>query len=311
MGMIHLSIPYDKKDYFKKKYKKEFLWNPKGKFWYWHSHNLLPDDLKPFLHIGLKSKKNSPVLTLELVPRSCWLSNVRNHVTRQQWKMIRQKTFKPAKYTCEICGGQGDEEEELVECHEVFQYDDRLHVQRLIKFMALCPDCHMVKHYGLACKEGMESYVLAHLCKINSWEKKEGQKYVEAQFDLWLKRSRVDWQLDLTFLRSSFGITVQGEDSAMRRRRAESFYDESYGDDYYEFPRGPRIATPSIKQITNHLFYGGPDCEETSEFMLPPQPVPASDEWLKLLLGSQKYPMRRLLRWLELQIMLSRIRYKN
>src|SRR5437868_2741641 len=47
-------------------------------------------------------------LTVELVPKSCWYSNVRSNVTEAQWDYLRRVVYKRAGWICEICGGHGD-----------------------------------------------------------------------------------------------------------------------------------------------------------------------------------------------------------
>ena len=87
-------------------------------------------------------------LQIELVPRSCWWSNVRSNVTDKQWDNIRKPVYQKANFLCEICRERGTKYP--VECHEVWIYDDTSLTQRLGFFQALCPLCHEVKHIGLA-----------------------------------------------------------------------------------------------------------------------------------------------------------------
>jgi hypothetical protein len=81
---IPLAVPFTKKDHFKLKYGRQFLWNAKKKFWFWLSDHELPEDLTPFLLPPQANSDAGPRLSIELVPRTCWLSNVRNHVTEEQ-----------------------------------------------------------------------------------------------------------------------------------------------------------------------------------------------------------------------------------
>jgi len=55
---------------------------------------------------------------------------------------------KKAENLCETCGGCGPQYP--VECHEIWNYDDTRLIQKLDGLIALCPDCHEVKHIGLA-----------------------------------------------------------------------------------------------------------------------------------------------------------------
>lgn len=146
-------------------------------------------------------------LTIELVPSSCWFSNVRDHVTKAEWDRIRRQAYRGAAYVCQVCGGRG--EKWSVECHEVWEYDDKNHVQKLVGVVALCPDCHRVKHIGYASISGFGAAAQAHLAKVNSWDDRTAQSYIASAFSVWQRRSGFDWKLDLSWLQSSFGIVVQ------------------------------------------------------------------------------------------------------
>ena len=104
-------------------------------------------------------------LTIELVPKTCWFTNVRSAVTAPTWDKLRHLTASKAGHLCEICGGRG--KRWPVESHERFSYDDKNHVQKLEGLIALCPPCHEVKHIGLAQMRGRKHLAMRHFCKIN------------------------------------------------------------------------------------------------------------------------------------------------
>ncbi len=93
-----------------------------------------------------------------------------------------------------------------VECHEVWHYDDDRKIQRLERLAALCPDCHEVKHAGLASKRGGLSAVIAHLAEANGWSPEDAKLYLEAVFETWAARSRQQWTLDISLLSTRYGI---------------------------------------------------------------------------------------------------------
>ena len=76
-------------------------------------------------------------LTIELVPSTSWFNNVRSQVSAQEWDIIRHIVYAKANNICEICGGKGNKH--AVECHEIWEYDDKEHIQKLIGMIALCP----------------------------------------------------------------------------------------------------------------------------------------------------------------------------
>jgi len=118
-------------------------------------------------------------LAIEIVPKTCWFSNVRNHVTKTQWDTIRKTVFQKAGDRCEICGGRGAKWP--VECHEIFEYNDEIHLQTLAGLIALCPDCHEVKHFGLARVKGTDKQAMWHLCEVNEWTIEQGVDHANAQ----------------------------------------------------------------------------------------------------------------------------------
>ncbi len=61
-------------------------------------------------------------LTVELVPRTCWFSNLRSELSKEEWDRLRRPVFERAGNRCEVCGGKGTQHP--VECHEVWEYDD-------------------------------------------------------------------------------------------------------------------------------------------------------------------------------------------
>ncbi len=141
---------------------------------------------------------SSAKLSVELVPASCWCSNVRDHVTREQWDQLRRETYRHAQYRCEVCHGEGPEWP--VECHEVWHYYDTNRVQTLVRLMALCPACHRTKHIGLAEVNGDLAEARSHLAQINGWTEGETEAYLAHVWQVWEARSAHDWRLDVSWL---------------------------------------------------------------------------------------------------------------
>jgi hypothetical protein len=163
-----------------------------------------------------------PRLTIELVPRSCWFSNVRKQVPPREWDRIRSQVYERAGRRCELCGGRGSRHP--VECHEVWEYDEAANVQRLVRMIALCPACHEVKHIGLAGVKGRSQIAQAHLAGVNGWTPEIAARYVDEAFALWLTRSRRSWSLDISSLKA-YGvdpttIAAASKPSAEDRSRA-------------------------------------------------------------------------------------------
>jgi hypothetical protein len=137
-------------------------------------------------------------LSIELVPKSAWYSNVRSNVTKKEWDVLRKDCYKKADYKCEVCNGKGDKHP--VECHEIWNYNDDNCTQTLEGLIALCPDCHMSKHPGLAQIKGKIETVIKQLSKVNKITYVESLNYLNESFDIWEKRSTKQWKLDISYL---------------------------------------------------------------------------------------------------------------
>ena len=137
-------------------------------------------------------------LTIELVPSGQWGDNLRSRIPKSQWDYLRKKQYKKAEHRCEICGGRGPKWP--VECHEIWHYDEPNKVQRLAGLIALCPKCHMVKHMGRSLSTGKGQIAKKHLMKVNGWTMSDVNFYIEAMFEIWYRRSRENWTVDLTWL---------------------------------------------------------------------------------------------------------------
>jgi hypothetical protein len=146
---------------------------------------------------------STPRLTVELVPRTCWFSNVRDRVSREDWDRMRSRVYEHAGSRCEVCRGRGSKHP--VECHEVWEYDERTAVQRLVRMIALCPACHEVKHMGLAGIKGRGEIAAAHLAEVNGWTAQVTARYIEEAFAVWEARSARTWSLDVSAL-AAYGI---------------------------------------------------------------------------------------------------------
>ncbi len=137
-------------------------------------------------------------LSVELVPRTCWFSNVRDHVTKSEWDKLRKASYEKAGNICEICGGRG--EKHPVECHEVWEYDDEGFTQTLKGLISLCPNCHETKHIGLAGLHGRGEIAKNHLSKVNDWTDEQAEEYLKLVRAIWVERSKHEWKLNFDWL---------------------------------------------------------------------------------------------------------------
>jgi hypothetical protein len=143
-----------------------------------------------------------PKLTIELIPKTCHFSNVRTTIKPKEWDKIRMISYAKANHKCEICKETGKKQgyRHDVECHEIWDYDDVNHVQKLVGLISLCVVCHKVKHFGMARAMGYESQCLKQLAKVNKWNQQQINEHIEASFVVYKERSLHEWSLDLSIL---------------------------------------------------------------------------------------------------------------
>lgn len=159
-----------------------------------------------------KKIQKKPKLTVELVPKTCHYSNVRTTLKTKDWDIIRHISYENANHACEICGQTGLEQgyKHKVECHEIWKYDDKKKVQKLIGLISLCPLCHQVKHIGRAMAIGKQPEVFKHLEIINDWNHKQVAEHLAEAFMLNKERSKYEWSLDISILiKKPYNISIK------------------------------------------------------------------------------------------------------
>lgn len=201
MAKTYINVPYSEKEEAKALGAK---WDMVEKKWW-----CLDKDSQHFQKWLNPQPNQNKTLTIELVPSTCWFSNVRNHISSAEWNKVKKHTFTKANYRCEVCNGVGHKHP--VECHELWHYDDTNHIQTLTGTIALCPDCHTVKHMGLAQIRGVGVKAERWLAKVNNWDNSKTSQYVAGAFSQWRTRSRYDWTLNIDWLNETFGLEVKPE----------------------------------------------------------------------------------------------------
>jgi hypothetical protein len=205
-----LDVPYAQKDQAKAAGAR---WDPQARRWYaprpamaslqqWAAQPHIPDLLPG------EDRSFGAGLFVDLVPSSCWFTNVRSCVDQRDWERLHRVIIGRAGRRCEVCGqGKDPNQQRWLEAHERWQFDPHRQVQTLRRLICLCSDCHRTTHYGLAQLRGQEPEVLAHLMAVTGMTRLQAEQHVAAAFDVWGRRSRHLWALDLRILTGA-GIRV-------------------------------------------------------------------------------------------------------
>lgn len=156
-------------------------------------------------------------LFVDLVPRSCWFTNVRSCVSGQDWERLRRMLRARAGQRCEICGHNEDQtNSRRMDAHERWTFDEATETQKLVRLVWLCEDCHRATHFGLAEIRGQGLLAFQHLMAATGMDGDEADRHIDDAFAVWADRSRRTWHLDLTMLTDA-GITAAPPPDATQR----------------------------------------------------------------------------------------------
>ena len=136
-------------------------------------------------------------LNFELVPDSCWYSNLRSLLPPGGWDVIRKKAYARAGGRCMICGAPA----KRLEAHEQWSYDEDNAVQKLENIIAVCRPCHEVIHIGRTQLMGREREASEHFMKVNGCSYAEYRQALGEANEAHRRRNKIpEWKLDLSLL---------------------------------------------------------------------------------------------------------------
>jgi hypothetical protein len=225
-GRAWLDVPFAEKDEAKAAGAR---WDPAARRWYappGHGHGLarsagLPEvpDVLPGEDRGFGTG-----LFVDLVPASCWFTNVRSCVSPRDWERLRRPIVGRAGRVCEACGqGPG------TDVHERWAYDDAAGVQHLRRLIWVCKACHEATHMGLANLRGRGPAARAHLQQVTGMTAAQAAEHVERAFAVWARRSTRAWELDLTMLTAAGVRLVRPPQADDRVQVAEETLQHRHG----------------------------------------------------------------------------------
>jgi hypothetical protein len=219
---LWLEVPYDEKDAAKAAGAR---WDPVHRCWYaahvtdelrrWAARPPLPELLP-----GEDRSFGGDSLFVDLVPDSCWFTNVRSCLDKRDWDRLRRMIYRRAGDRCEICGAGRDSAAQVwLEAHERWSYEPDTRTQHLVRLICLCTPCHRATHFGLAEIQGHGASALDQLVAVNRWSPAQARRHVDEAFNLWRQRCAIDWHLDLSML-SDAGLAPTAPPQATERRAA-------------------------------------------------------------------------------------------
>ena len=207
MSKNYLAVPFEEKDEAKSLGAK---WDIECKKWYCDKNNINYEILLkkwkvynvPIELIGEDRTFGGNDLFIDLIPRSCWFSNVRSCIHPKDWDRVRHHIYERANYSCECCeiNTKEDNSNGQIEAHERWHYDNEKKIQKLVRIIALCHQCHQSTHMGLAGIKGKKQEAIAHLKYVRHFNDDEVNHHYDEAFKLWRERNKNIWELDISLI---------------------------------------------------------------------------------------------------------------
>jgi len=225
MARIWLDVPYDERH---EAEKLGAVWNDQRRRWYAPEPDMealakwLPSGEELPSTFAGEDRTFGQGLFVDLIPRTCWFTNVRSCVAQRDWERLRRVIVDRADSKCEVCGATRDASiKRWLEVHERWAYDETTSTQTLKRLICLCTDCHQTTHMGFAQVQGRGEKALKHLMKVTGHNRRDAEERVQIAFAVWNNRNRTAWTLDLSMLKDA-GIEIKTPPSARDRSERTS-----------------------------------------------------------------------------------------
>lgn len=142
------------------------------------------------------------MLLTEMIPTSSSWNNARSKLPKKRWDILRINCYQKAGGKCEICGETGKEQgfKHDLEAHEVWSYNLKTKIQKLVRLIALCPLCHRTKHIGRSTRMGWQAICLKHMMKINKWSPRQVFNHLAEAYRIQKERSVIKFKLDISIV---------------------------------------------------------------------------------------------------------------
>ena len=201
----YLAVPFEEKEEAKKLGAK---WDTNNKKWY-----ALNADLSLFEKWKINTETvnlsgedrtfGGDDLVIDLIPKTCWFTNVRSCVHPRDWDRLRNFVYERVNYICECCFNDTKTSGVVLEAHERWEYNEQAQIQKLVRIVALCHDCHQSTHMGLAEIKGKGEEAKEHIKNVRGFTESEYNKHKHQATNIWRKRSTINWDLDLSLITSN------------------------------------------------------------------------------------------------------------
>lgn len=160
-------------------------------------------------------RENFKPLKIDLIPKTSWGASLSNALTSDCWNAIRKPFISYHGNRCQLCGQRGkslSNSIQDVDTHEIWEYSplsEKNKTQKLVGFLALCSNCHLMFHLGFANHCGKYENTRLRIKKLEKLSDKEVDLKIKNIFDIWEKRSEYNWKIDISILKEYGFDTIE------------------------------------------------------------------------------------------------------
>jgi hypothetical protein len=183
-------------------------------------------------------------LVIDFVPKTCWCKKIRYALVPEDFKRLEGLVINRTNRQCEACGVKDPKQETRMEVQARWEYDvsEGKHVQRLVRLMAMCPDCHEVTHFGKACMDGRRDAAMVHLQKAANMSAENAQAHADAAYTRLRELNEHEWQLDLSLFTNN-GLSLA---------TARTFKNTGYSQKLKTFSKGRTTTAGNLRKRAQH-----------------------------------------------------------
>lgn len=131
-------------------------------------------------------------LTIEMLPKGAWENDLSRTLSKKDWDTLREFCYKKANNTCQICGEKTSD----LNAHEVWEFNEKNKTQTLKNIIAICNNCHGVKHFKNSVRLGYGDLAKFHFMQVNQCSEMDFAECLnQALFDYKQRNKIFRWKM--------------------------------------------------------------------------------------------------------------------
>lgn len=145
-------------------------------------------------------------LHIELVPRTAWGTSLSKQLKASDWGKIRHLALANQNSCCHTCG----QVVKSLDAHEIWEFDEEHHIQKLVGIVGVCKPCHNTIHFGRAQKIGFGKEATTQFLTVNQCGLVDFQNECdEARIHFNRLNLIKTWALDISWIQESLNFPLK------------------------------------------------------------------------------------------------------